>query len=239
VRTKPLLLCLVLAACVDDCSCGKGDDEAETSSTNASSTKSSATRDAAAQSARDWRKRDAGAPIDLSRANEWLKEATASQADLAKAQKALRKKTKPTKATTEGKLAAGLGARAGDYEAQSEALAGTIGASGAELPQAVREYTNETGRLYVKVTDTGPSPALRDPIANALTEQRSVGGRYSRGALVQGFPALVTFAPKQRSGKAAVIVEGRYLVEARLAPSKQPEDIIRALEALDLSRIAK
>ena len=176
---------------------------------------------------------------DIARANAWLHDDSPEQAKLAALQQTLRSRTEATKAASESQLAGALGVRAGDYAAQAEPMTGTIASGEVTIPQAVREYVSEQGRLYVKVTDTGPSPALRAPIIDALTSPRALAGRFSRGALVHGYPALVTFAPANQSGKAAVIVNERYLVEARLAPTTEPEGIIRALEAFDWSRLGK
>jgi hypothetical protein len=98
--------------------------------------------------------------------------------------------------------------------------------------------SKEPGEIYLKVTDTQGAPELRAPVIAALTQTSDSGGYLTRGGFVRGYPAVLTYSLGHRSGKAALLIGGRYLLEARIEPVDDPDEIAQILGALDWSRLA-
>ncbi len=187
------------------------------------------------------------APVPQDVLEQWAKP---DKAELARLKNASRRLA-ATKASASKTSATALGAvfptRIAGFSASEPAGTGKVRVGAVETPVASRNYRGatrgtqsaaEAPQLYVKFTDTSATPEMRKPVVEALTQSTVGGGYYTRGAFVNGWPAVLTYAPAHRAGKAAVLVGDRFLLEARVSPVDDPEGIVTLLEALDWSALA-
>lgn len=172
----------------------------------------------------------------------WLDGAKADKSRLLGAKKRLEAAQPIVAAATPAALGAVFPAKFAGFAAQAPAGTGSVNVGTTPLPVASRSYqgpksAGAPGDIYLKLTDTSAARQMRAPVIAALTETSSIGGYHTRGGFVRGYPAVLTYSAQHRSGKAAVLLGDRYLLEARIEPVSSPEDIATTLGQLDWSRL--
>lgn len=141
--------------------------------------------------------------------------------------------------TTPDTLAGVLAGRLARFTAQGEATEATIQLGTANVPVATRHYRDGERTLYLKITDVSPVPAAARTIIDGLSKSEESAGTFARGGLVRGYPGVFSYSPRHTSGKAALLVDGRLLIELRVSPTTDPNETRSVLEAMDWSAVAK
>lgn len=124
------------------------------------------------------------------------------------------------------------------FDAREDLREGTVRFGEATLAVASREYGDGDRTLYLKLTDTAAAPRAHEEVIDALTQHGTQAGTFVRGDIVHGYPGIFSYSPTHASGKAALLVAERYLVELRIQPTSDPEEARKVLEALDWSDLA-
>lgn len=125
------------------------------------------------------------------------------------------------------------------FRASGPIQAGPAQVGGGPVKIRSREYRSGEQELYVKVTDTGAVPALREDYIRRLTLRGDalVGGL--RPAYVGPHAVLDGAFVGREASFTTGLLGGRFLVEIRTRLVKDPAAARRAFAALDLSALVE
>ena len=106
--------------------------------------------------------------------------------------------------------------------------------------RAEARYSMGEGRLRLEITDTAFSPVLIAPVKMFLAPgyaERSADG-FKRAATIGGHPATEDWNARSKHGEVTVLVGERFLVKASGDDVPSVDVVRKAVEAVDLGKLA-
>ncbi len=167
-------------------------------------------------------------------------QAQAALAAMAQAGAAMQQGGKPMgKIINWRKLAPFLPEKIGDYASTKELKGSTSGMGQMQVSTVKRRYQAGDKKLKVEIIDTTLVPAMRAGFAmiKMINEDSSDGIR--KGTTVAGQPALLEWRKARQRGKMTIICGERFLVNIRVKPTNDPQEVLKLAKSLDLPGLVK
>ncbi len=124
------------------------------------------------------------------------------------------------------------------YKAQAEPMDGPTEAGDAPVRVVSRLYKKGDAELYLKITDTSKAAFMRTPVLERLLHENGEDDGYMHGRFVDGHPAVAQYYPDAKRSQLTALVEGRYLVEIRMAPARSAYEAQEVFASLPLTKLA-
>lgn len=125
------------------------------------------------------------------------------------------------------------------YVAEGPAEGRTVQLSkGAALPTLKRVYHRDKLSMELEFVDATHAPMVRTLVEVMQNQDQSQDEKIMKGIVINGYKGVIQWHPETRAGRAAVVIEGRYVVNVKISPTTSPDPAIAMLKKLDLEGFA-
>ncbi len=106
-----------------------------------------------------------------------------------------------------------------------------------KVTEVKRDYTKDTASAHLKIVDTSMNQMMQAAFNMARMANVDASDHYTRGVDIAGSPGLEEWH-QGKNGKVAVLVGGRFIVEASASNVPDTKSLMEMVNKLDLGKLA-